>query len=158
MFEAFDCLYIWGRNVLKQFNVSTSAERVVGVAGKQPVGALWEPLGVLSDETVLNQALLLSPVSPRDLPLARFPPVSQPQHSIKATLYHHPPPAVYARFGLTKQTTAIICLHKNALLISPLVLPAKPVSSDEMLFNHFSFYYEKRKRKRKGFDFWISYP
>jgi len=49
---------------------------------------------VLSDETVLNQALLLSPVSPRDVPLALFPPVSQPPYSIKAALYHHPPPAI----------------------------------------------------------------
>lgn len=76
--------------VLNYFNVSRSAERVVGVAGKQPVGAPWE----LSDENVLNQALLLSPVSPRDLPLAPFRPVSQPPHSIKAALFHHPPPPI----------------------------------------------------------------
>lgn len=94
MFQALNCLWSSEQIVLNYFNVSGSVERVVGVAGKQPVGALWEPLGVLSDEKVLNQALLLSPVSPRDLPLAPFRPVSQPPHSIKAALYHHPPPPI----------------------------------------------------------------
>jgi len=158
MFQAWDCLWSSEQIVLNDFNVSRSAERVVGIAGKQPVWALWEPLGVLSDEKVLNQALLLYPVSPRDLPLAPFPPVSQPPHSIKASLNHRPPPPIgqsttIARFSLTKQTTELICLHRNAWLARYIYLHMRLQNQ----FWPFFYNYEKHIKNRKGFCFEFSY-